>query len=116
MTDAEQTLFAERLNAIITELQSIDIATSDSRAPVILDQTSVGRLSRMDALQQQAMANATSQRRTIGILQAKAALERISSGEFGYCTECGEKIAEKRLEHNPAVATCITCATPQPPL
>ena len=91
-------------------MESYDKAAKDSRATVVLDQTSVGRLSRMDAMQQQAMANATSQRRKIEITQAKAALERIKQGEFGYCVECGEDIAPKRLNHNPSIATCITCA------
>jgi DnaK suppressor protein len=111
MTNAEVTYFTEQLHAIIAELTSMDRATSDSRATVILDQTSVGRLSRMDAMQQQAMANATSQRRQFEITQAKSALQRIAQGEYGYCCECGDDIAAKRLEHNPSVATCITCAT-----
>ncbi len=110
MTDDEQSNYAKRIHIIIAELEAVDIATSDSRAAVVLDQTSVGRLSRMDAMQQQAMANATSQRRKSEIMQAKAALARIKDGEFGYCVECGEDIAPKRLNYNPYLATCITCA------
>ncbi len=110
MTNTELTQFSKRLHAIIADLESADAATSDNRAAVMLDQTSVGRLSRMDAMQQQAMANATSQRRKIEITQTKAALQRIKDDEFGYCVECGEDIAPKRLNHNPAIATCITCA------
>jgi DnaK suppressor protein len=111
MTDAELTKFTNQLNEIISELSRIDDAAVGNRAAVILDQTSVGRLSRMDAMQQQAMANATSKRRQSEIVQAKAALQRIEDGEFGYCLECGEEIAIKRLNHNPSVATCITCAS-----
>jgi DnaK suppressor protein len=111
MTNAEQTEFANQLRKIISELMEIDAAASDNRAAVVLDQTSVGRLSRMDAMQQQAMANATSQRRQSQIAQAKAALQRIEENEFGYCLECGEEIANKRIIHNPSVATCITCAS-----
>lgn len=111
MTDAEQTEFTNLLHKIISDLTEIDAAASDNRAAVILDQTSVGRLSRMDAIQQQAMANATSQRRQSEIAQAKAALQRLEEGEFGYCLECGEEIAIKRLNHNPSVVTCITCAS-----
>lgn len=111
MTDAEQRNFTKVLHAQIAELQSYDKSAKDSRATVTLDQTSVGRLSRMDAMQQQAMANATSQRRKIQIIQAQAALERILQGEFGYCVECGEDIAPKRLDHNPSIATCIICAS-----
>jgi len=57
------------------------------------------------------MANATSQRRKAEIIQAKAALKRITHDEFGYCVECGEDIAIKRLNYNPSVATCIICAS-----
>lgn len=110
MTDAEVTYFTQQLHAIIAELTAMDKAASDNRATVVLDQTSVGRLSRMDAMQQQAMANATSQRRKFEIAQAKSALQRITQDEFGYCCECGDGIAHKRLEYNPSVATCITCA------
>lgn len=111
MTNTEQMKFSKLLHAKIAELQGYDQAAKDSRATVTLDQTSVGRLSRMDAMQQQAMANATSQRRKTEIHQAKAALLRIDQGEFGYCVECGEDIAPQRLNHNPSVATCITCAS-----
>lgn len=111
MTDDEQIKFTEILQAQIMELEDYDMAAKGSRAAVTLDQTSVGRLSRMDAMQQQAMANATSNRRKAAVTQAKAALERIKQGAFGYCVECGEDIAPKRLNHNPAITTCITCAT-----
>jgi len=113
MTNAEQTIFTQKLHSLIAELELAETNTSDNRAPVELDQTSVGRLSRMDAIQQQAMANATSQRRKANIAMAKAALQRITDGEFGYCFECGDDIAKKRLNHNPAVTTCITCARGQ---
>ncbi|KAB7616068.1 TraR/DksA family transcriptional regulator [Amylibacter sp. SFDW26] len=110
MTNHDAAYYITKLTALVAELEGMDQATKDSRSTVILDQTSVGRLSRMDAMQQQAMANATSQRRQSEILAAKAALSRIDEGEFGYCVECGEDITPKRLDHNPTVATCITCA------
>lgn len=110
MTNHDDAYYTAKLTVLIAELEDMDQAAEDSRSTVMLDQTSVGRLSRMDAMQQQAMANATSQRRQIEITAAKAVLARITEGEFGYCMECGEDIAPKRLDHNPTVATCITCA------
>ena len=74
------------------------------------DQQVQGRLSRMDALQGQAMAQATIQRRRVEIAQIDAALRRMEAGEFGYCVECGDDIAPKRLELNPAIARCVDCA------
>ncbi|HKL52038.1 MAG TPA: TraR/DksA family transcriptional regulator [Wenzhouxiangellaceae bacterium] len=95
----------------IAELSELSEESRESQAPVELDQTRQGRLSRMDALQGQAMAQATDARRRRQILALKAALVRIDSGEFGECLECGEPIAEARLNSNPALTMCIDCAS-----
>ncbi|UCH75863.1 MAG: TraR/DksA C4-type zinc finger protein [Rhodospirillales bacterium] len=77
---------------------------------VELDQTTQGRLSRMDALQGQAMAQEVARRREVEIRRIEAALERIEDDEYGYCVTCGEEIARKRLELDPATPNCIDCA------
>jgi DnaK suppressor protein len=77
---------------------------------VELDQTTQGRLSRMDALQGQAMAQEVARRRDVEIRRIDAALKRIDEHEFGYCVACGEEIALKRLELDPATPNCIDCA------
>jgi DnaK suppressor protein len=82
----------------------------DTRAPVTLDQQSVGRLSRMDAMQGQAMAQATERRRQDEIRRIDAALVRLEEGEYGYCITCGDDIDPKRLAFDPSVAVCIGCA------
>lgn len=87
-----------------------DAANADARDTVELQQDSVGRLSRMDALQQQAMAQATERRRAAEGVRIKAALGRLDEGEWGYCLGCGEEIAEARLRHDPSIPTCIKCA------
>lgn len=74
------------------------------------DKCAVGRLSQMDALQGKAMAEATKARRANARKRIAAAFARMDAGEFGYCTECGEEIAPKRLELDPTIATCIHCA------
>ena len=78
---------------------------------VELDQQSVGRLSRMDALQGQAMARATQERRAILARRIASALQRIDEGEYGYCTDCGEEIPLKRLELDPTAPACVSCAS-----
>lgn len=82
----------------------------ESSGTVELDQSRVGRLSRMDALQQQAMAKATDERADIELLQIEGALGRIKEGEYGYCIKCGDDIAEGRLKVDPGIPTCIECA------
>ncbi len=79
--------------------------------PVKLDQSSVGRLSRMDAMQSQAMAQENKRRRDIQLTRISAALERIEEEEYGYCAACEEEIAVRRLEVDPAAPFCVTCAS-----
>lgn len=91
-------------------LQRSSAATSGNRSPVTLDQQSVGRLSRMDALQVQAMAQAEETRRQQRLRLIEAALRRIDEGEYGYCVTCGDDIAPGRLSSDPAAARCVDCA------
>ena len=92
------------------ELVGRENLNSQSREAVELDQSRVGRLSRMDALQSQAMSLATDRRRKSEIQRLEAALRRLETDEFGYCTACGEEIGMARLELDPATPICITCA------
>ena len=86
--------------------------TGDEAAAVVeLDQTKVGRLSRMDAMQAQAMAQASVQRREMMLRQIDAALKRIDDDEYGYCRDCGEPIDPRRLEVDPTALLCIACAS-----
>ena len=98
------------LEARLIEIQAQESTNADSRDTVVLDQTSVGRLSRMDAMQQQAMAKATRQNRTTEVLAIKNALRRLEEGEYGYCEDCGDDIPEKRLELTPTAIRCVGCA------
>jgi DnaK suppressor protein len=79
-------------------------------AVVEVDPQRIGRLSRMDALQQQAMAQDAERRRRQELARIEAALERVEEGEYGWCLGCGEPIAEARLELDPAATLCVACA------
>lgn len=93
------------------ELQSLSDSSVAARDTVTLDQQSVGRLSRMDAMQQQAMAQATERQRGNELVRINQAMNRLDAGDYGYCDECGEEIAAKRLEIDPAANLCVRCAS-----
>lgn len=99
------------LESKLAELLDEDRLGDADRATVELDQESVGRLSRIDALQVQAMAEAQARRRSAARDRIRSALKRLDEGEFGYCLECGDEIAEKRLAHDPSVTHCVKCAS-----
>ncbi len=91
-------------------LMAVAISGEKDAEPVILDQQKVGRISRIDAMQVQAMSAETNRRRGIELASIRAALERIEKGDYGYCVKCDEEITLKRLEIEPASPMCISCA------
>jgi DnaK suppressor protein len=100
---------AAALNARLAALDAEDAAGQQGQKTVTLDQQAVGRLSRMDALQNQAMAQATARRRGAERQRIIAALARIAAGDYGYCVTCGDEIAPARLATDPAIALCAAC-------
>lgn len=86
--------------------------SNENAADVVeLDQSKVGRLSRMDALQAQAMSLETKRRRQLELTKIKSALLRIENDEYGFCLRCDNEIPENRLQIDPAATHCINCAS-----
>ncbi len=113
-SDMDETTVAEFRRQIagrLAELDAEDALGEAGQATVELDQQAVGRLSRMDALQNQAMARATGARRQVERARLKQALARIEEGEFGYCEDCGDEIAAGRLRLDPSATRCVDCAS-----
>lgn len=108
----EQQLFElkAKLLAEQQKLQHEAVQAQQSSATVELDQQSVGRLSRMDAMQAQAMAQELARRRARQLVEIAAALSRIANEDFGYCQACDEPISPARLGVNPASRYCLNCA------
>ena len=95
------------------DLLEADETGGQAEEVVELDQTRVGRLTRMDALQAQAMSLETGRRRRQRLLDIEAALERINEDGYGDCFECGELIKPARLAADPTATLCISCAEAQ---
>ena len=95
-----------------SELETASDKTRNQRSAsaVHLDPSSVGRLSRMDAIQVQAMAQALEVKRAEELLRISAALQRIENDEFGICLICYDDIALPRLQLDPSYARCVDCA------
>ncbi len=106
----ESDLMGQKLSVLLDSLRATQASACDAARTVELDQARVGRLSRMDALQAQAMTVESSRRREVRICNIRAALARIERGEYGDCIECGEPVDPRRLQADPAAALCIACA------
>lgn len=100
---------AAKLRELKDDIESQLQRNESSSAPVELDQTPVGRVSRVDALQQQGIA--LNSRRNLMLRQKKilAALQALDSGDYGYCQECDEAIGYARLTVKPEANFCLAC-------
>ena len=109
MKDAQLDSYRSALRSLIAEIEELNAASSEASGTVTLDQSKVGRLSRMDAMQAQQMAQETARRRKIQLQRIDSALRRIDDGEYGYCFVCGEEIPPARLDFDPACTRCTGC-------
>ena len=106
---------ATQLNRLKKKLEEMEsdlreaVEETDSTAPVQLD-TSIGRLSRMDAMQSQQMARELKARQQQSLMRVRNALNSISSGTYGNCRRCKAPIPFDRLEAQPDAILCLKCA------
>ncbi|MEW8506587.1 MAG: TraR/DksA family transcriptional regulator [Candidatus Thiodiazotropha sp.] len=110
MTPEQLATLRERLLHQRSELLAVDRTSREAVETVELDQSRVGRLSRMDALQAQQMAQESARRRQQQLSRIAGALRRIEAGEYGYCFVCKEAIDNRRLEADPTITRCIDCS------
>lgn len=113
MVDQDIRHFKTKLDTLLAQLLETDGIAEESAKTVVLDQSSVGRLSRMDAMQQQAMSIERLRRRKLQILNIQAALKRIANDDYGWCLACGDEIDIRRLDFDPTANYCIKCADNQ---
>lgn len=109
LSDDEFTKLRLKLEAQRAELLERIADGQSASATVELDQARQGRLSRMDAMQQQAMAQASSASGRARLAAIEAALRRLQANDYGDCRECGEPVGIARLTARPEARLCITC-------
>ena len=111
LDDKQTDVFRQQLLQLQQDVSALKASAASAAEIVALDQTSVGRLSRMDALQGQAMSLEQGRRRERELQKIAAALRRIEAGDYGDCLACDEPIAVQRLTLDPAATLCIRCAS-----
>ena len=107
--EAKFTKYKKLIERLLQVLTTEDELGQSSQRTVGLDQQSVERISRMDALQSQATAQAQQRRRDVLKSSLTAALQRLEEEEFGYCVDCGDEIEEARLSASLVILKCMSC-------
>ena len=100
----------QKIEAEIANLDASIPGLRESARPVELDQSSVGRLSRMDAIAAQAVNKRSLTSAETKLIHLKQALLKVDNEEFGQCAECDEPINPKRILAVPESPHCIKCA------
>ncbi len=108
LTEAQTRELHQALLHLREELQKLLKDSSDGAQPVSLDE-SIGRLSRMDALQQQSMVQANRRTAQTRLVRIESALRRHTEGDYGLCVECEEEVGYARLKAQPEAPFCISC-------
>jgi DnaK suppressor protein len=108
LTQKQIEMLKQKLINMREEIVCMLADSLESSQPVGLDQP-IGRLSRMDALQQQSMTQSSRRSAQRCIKQIDSALRRIEHNEYGLCLECEEEINQARLQARPESALCLEC-------
>lgn len=93
----------------LQELERSMKITDSALETVELDQTAVGRLSRMDSLQNQGLTRNLREREALKLALLREALERVEAGSYGVCVGCGGEIPFGRLFVFPEAPECAGC-------
>lgn len=110
LTNDERVEIRALLEELAAELEERMKSAGDQADPVQLDEP-IGRLSRMDAIQSQQMAQAGLSRELQQLMRVKHALQQIDDESFGSCESCKRPIGIDRLRFQPEVLLCVRCAT-----
>lgn len=108
LTEGQTTVMIAELERLQTELRAFLAGSEDGARPVALDEP-IGRLSRMDAMQQQSMVQANRRAMRVRVQLVESALERAAAGDYGWCLNCEEPVGFSRLRVQPEATLCIAC-------
>ena len=98
----------QALDALAEELRTQIERGAEGARPVALDEP-IGRLSRMEAMAQQKMIEATRRAAAQRLERVEAARQRLRANLYGRCASCEEPIGWARLEARPEAALCLAC-------
>lgn len=110
LTTVQEIELHQLLLDLKVETEELIQSSSASSQIVDLDQP-IGRLSRMDALQQQAMAKANCDGLKKSLQLIDSALQAFRLERYGDCRRCEEPIGYPRLNARPESPFCLDCQT-----
>ena len=109
MTDTNRQLLKEKIIATIAEMEE-KIAKRTATIKPISPENAIGRISRMDAINNKGVADAAMRQAERKLVSLRVALTKIDSPNFGNCIRCKQQIQPARLMYMPESSECVRCA------
>lgn len=108
MTDSQKIKLKEIIGARIQQTRDDIAELQELVKPIPLD-ASIGRVSRMDAINNKTINESSLREKQQQLKKLERAEENADSDKFGICTRCGEEIPFGRLEYMPHTTRCVKC-------
>ena len=108
MNDSEKALFKDKLKTLLSEIEEY-LEKSEDSAEAVSPDKGLGRLSRMEAMQDQQLVLEMRRRKKRQLAEIKSALLRLDMNRYGTCIFCGHEISRERLDASPETQTCVKC-------
>ncbi|MEL6923522.1 MAG: TraR/DksA C4-type zinc finger protein [Bacteroidota bacterium] len=109
MTKAERQQLKTKIEQQIEKLESEMIQLEANTAP-ISPENAIGRVSRMDAINNKGVAEAALANTKRKFSKLKMALGKVDEAGFGLCARCRQPIPAPRLMFMPESTRCVNCA------
>jgi DnaK suppressor protein len=108
----DPTLQKEYRNSLEQILQEVEnyLESSTDAASAVEPDKGLGRLSRMEAMQDQQLVMEMRRRKKRQLAEVKSAILRLEMGNYGTCIFCGKEISPERLAAAPEIQTCMSCS------
>lgn len=110
MDNKERASLKKQIKQMIKNLRQ-EIEEMQSHAAPVTPENSIGRISRMDAINNKSVVEASLRNRTKKLSKLQLALSKIDDADFGICSHCKKTIQSKRLMLMPQSDRCVSCAS-----
>lgn len=109
MKQEELKKLEKEIKEMIKQL-SVEISDLEESAGPVAPENSIGRISRMDAINNKSVVEASLRNRKRKLSKLHLSLENLHKPGFGLCSNCNKSINPKRLMLMPQSDKCVNCA------
>lgn len=109
MTDQEKKDIKKQIQQLMIRM-SEDIKVLEEMTQPVKPENSLGRVSRMDAINNKSVMEVSLRNKRDKLTKLKVALANVDHPDFGLCVMCQRPIQAKRLIFLPESNRCVRCA------